>query len=385
VGNRTAAHLSTLHSYDAANRLLDDSNFTYTYDANGNLATKTGKTTGDLTRYTYDPENQLTRVEQLTVAGGATPVLNAHYRYDALGRRIGKEVTAGGSTTTTWFIYDNEDILLELDGNNNITARYTHGPGIDEPLIMEKAGASFFYHADGLGSITEITNQAGSVVQSYTYSSFGKTESQLDPTFIQPHTFTAREFDPETGLYHYRNRYYDPNAGRLLSEDRLHLSSVVGSPLKTVKNGIIPAGLLRNPGFQNRYNYVNQNPITRLDPFGLWYVDINISGGYWLGLTGGVMINDTGIYPYLGGGFVTPGVSGSITFSPSDPTTGWNVGLQGGYWGGGQVGYGFGQGGGFYWEGGFVTPGASLTTFYVFGPFKFRPDGPPPGPEDFCP
>lgn len=97
------------------------------------------------------------------------------------------------------------------------------------------------------------------------------------------------------------------------------------------------------------------------------------------------MINDTGIYPYLGGGFVTPVVSGSITFSPSDPTTGWNVALQGGYWGGGQVGYGFGQGGGFYWEGGVVSPGASLTAFYVFGPFKFRPDGPSPGPEDFCP
>ena len=44
----------------------------------------------------------------------------------------------------TRFIYDNEDILLELDGSNNIVARYTHGPGIDEPLVMEKAGASFF-------------------------------------------------------------------------------------------------------------------------------------------------------------------------------------------------------------------------------------------------
>lgn len=29
----------------------------------------------------------------------------------------------------TPYIYDNEDILLELDGSNNITARYTHGPG----------------------------------------------------------------------------------------------------------------------------------------------------------------------------------------------------------------------------------------------------------------
>ena len=46
---------------------------------------------------------------------------------------------------------------------------------------MEKAGASFFYHADGLGSITEITDSLGALKQSYTYSSFGKIDSQLDP------------------------------------------------------------------------------------------------------------------------------------------------------------------------------------------------------------
>src|SRR5207244_12900973 len=73
------------------------------------------------------------------------------------------------------YVYDNEDILLELDGSNNITARYTHGPGIDEPLVMEKNGQSFFYHADGLGSVTEISNQAGAVVQRYGYSSDRKS------------------------------------------------------------------------------------------------------------------------------------------------------------------------------------------------------------------
>ncbi len=143
------------------------------------------------------------------------------------------------------FIYDNEDILLELDGSNNITARYTHGPGIDGPLIMEKGGQSFFYHADGLGSITELTNQSGTVAQRYTYSSFGKIESQLDPNFIQPYTFTSREFDSETGLYFYRTRYYDPATGRFLQED-------------PVFNRLRP----------NLYSYVFDNPINLTDPSG---------------------------------------------------------------------------------------------------------------------
>lgn len=111
------------------------------------------------------------------------------------------------------------------------------------------------------------------------------------------------------------------------------------------------------------------NPVNRKDPLGLWYVDVNVSLGYWGGGTAGVLVNNSGVYPYAGGGIVSPPGGISVTWSPSDPTTGWNVGLQGGYWGGGQVGYGFGEGGGPFWEGGFVTPGGSLTGYYVWDPF----------------
>ncbi len=96
-----------------------------------------------------------------------SPTNTAHYKYDGLGRRVEKEVIAG-TTATTRYVYDNEDTMLELSGANVIVARYTHGPGIDEPLIMEKGGVSFFYHPEGLGSITELTNQFGTVAQRYT-------------------------------------------------------------------------------------------------------------------------------------------------------------------------------------------------------------------------
>jgi len=170
-----------------------------------------------------------------------------NYKYDGLGRRVEKEINDGVTTKVNRFIYDNEDILLELDGSNNITARYTHGPGIDEPLIMERSGVSFFYHVDGLGSVTEITDTLGAVKQQYTYSSFGKIESQLDPNFVQLYTFTSREFDPETGLYFYRARYYEASTARFLQQD--------------------PIGLA---GGINVYAYVNANPINSGDPFGLF-------------------------------------------------------------------------------------------------------------------
>ncbi|MCZ6624836.1 MAG: hypothetical protein O7B35_11505, partial [Deltaproteobacteria bacterium] len=236
VGNRVDSNQNGLSTFNDANQLEDAAAFNFSYDNNGNLIQKTDKSTLESTVFEYDAENKLIRVASLDKT--------VNYKYDGLGRRIEKEITETAVTTVTQYIYDQEDILLELDGSNNITARYTHGPGIDEPLIMEQGGVSFFYHADALGSVTEISDSAGAVLQSYTYSSFGKIESQVDPSFVQPYTFTAREFDPETGMYFYRARYYDAKLGRFLSED-------------PVFNG------------NEQYTYVNNNPLTLVDPMGL--------------------------------------------------------------------------------------------------------------------
>ena len=250
VGNRVDSNQNGLSTFNDANQLEGDANFTYQYDNNGNQIQKTDKITSAFTLYEYDAEDRLIRV----VRDDGSIV---NYKYDGLGRRIEKEV----DTVVTKYIYDNEDILLELDGSNNIIARYTHGPGIDEPLVMERGGASFFYHADGLTSITDLTDTAGTVAQAYTYSSFGKIESQLDPSFIQPYTFTAREFDPETGLYYYRARTYDPLVGRFLQED--------------------PIGFLG--GDVNFYSYVRNRPVVLADPDGTGPIGIAAGVGICVG------------------------------------------------------------------------------------------------------
>ena len=237
VGNRTTGGSVV----NAGNQLTADTTHSYQYDDNGNLTRKTLLATGNYTQYTYDAENRLTKVEEF-VAGNPTAAFTSTYRYDGLGRRI--EKVANGQTKR--YIYDGEDILLEYDGSNVLQARYTHGPGIDEPIAVTKGGSTFFYHQDGLGSVTDLTDSAGAAAKSYSYDAYGTLVEQTG-TVEQPYTYTGREFDAESGLYYYRSRLYDPSTGRFLQKD--------------------PIGFLG--GDSNFYSYVSNDPIGNADPNGL--------------------------------------------------------------------------------------------------------------------
>jgi RHS repeat-associated protein len=83
---------------------------------------------------------------------------------------------------------------------------------------MNRTGTIAFYHADGLGSITSITDSTGSALAAYTRNSFGMSLNSAG-SLVNPYRYTAREWDSETGLYYYRARYYDASIGRFITED----------------------------------------------------------------------------------------------------------------------------------------------------------------------
>jgi RHS repeat-associated protein len=87
-------------------------------------------------------------------------------------------------------------------------------------------------------------------VQRYEYNSFGEITYQQDPSFVQPYTYTGREYDTESGLYYYRARYYDAKIGRFITQD----------PFR---------GFFSNPQTLNPYPYVKNSPVTLIDPLGL--------------------------------------------------------------------------------------------------------------------
>ena len=162
------------------------------------------------------------------------------FKYDPFGRRIYKS----SSSATSVYAFDGDNLIEETNSTGSVVARYEDTQNIDEPLAMLRSSATSYFHADGLGSITSLSNSAGSIANTYTYDSFGKLTASTG-SLVNPFQYTARESDSETGLYYYRARYYDQNTGRFISED--------------------PDAFIAGINF---YEYVGNDSLDWVDPFG---------------------------------------------------------------------------------------------------------------------
>lgn len=180
-----------------------------------------------------------------------------------------------GDLNTTEFIYDQEDILAEVDEANQVVAGYLHGPGIDNVIAMVRDvngnrkfedSEIFYYTKDHLGSVKELTDKDGKVVQRYRYSAYGETKiekasPQTQHKLIENrYAFTGRELEDETGFYDYRARNLNPAMRIFLSPD--------------------PIGIKGGDG--NLYRYVSNNSLRFVDPLGLTQQDIDLAFKYVL-------------------------------------------------------------------------------------------------------
>jgi RHS repeat-associated protein len=217
------------------------------------------------------------------------------FKYDPFGRRIYKSSSSG----TSIFAYDGDNLVEETNSSGAAVARYEPTQNIDEPLAMLRSGATSYFHADGLGSITSLSSAAGSIANTYTYDSFGKLTASTG-SLVNPFLYTAHESDSETGLYYYRARYYDQIAGRFISED--------------------PARLLG--GSLNFYKYARNNPARLKDPLGLFTIGATINFNLQLGPitivgSAGVALDNHGNFgiTLAPGGGVGVGLNSSVTLS----------------------------------------------------------------------
>ncbi len=216
----------------------------YAYDAWGNLIEKRSGLT-KLQTFTYDCENRLVRSE--TMVNSQVHSVGK-YRYDSLGRRVGKTSEINGKTEYKQFLWQGLRMLREETPEQS--SLYIYEPGSYAPLarVDQNEGEAeqrlYYFHTDQIGTPLEMTDVDGQIVWQATYKAWGEVETLAVSEVEQNLRFQGQYFDDETALHYNTFRYYDPEVGRFITQD--------------------PIGLA---GGDNLYKYA-PNPTGWLDPLG---------------------------------------------------------------------------------------------------------------------
>jgi RHS repeat-associated protein len=249
VGNRLRRDDSlggqTNYNYDEQNRLLvaaGANRVTYAYDHNGNLTSWIADS-GDRADFGWNAENHPVQA-QTSLAGTVSSV---SYEYDDAGLRVAQTVNG----TETRFMFDTLQALPELieqyAPTGTVSVSYVHGRGI----ISQSRGAStLYYHADGLGSIRALTDDAGGVRDQYHYDAFGQVLTHQGAA-QNAYLFAGELFDQQLNQYYLRARSYDPTTGRFSSTDPF-------------------GGISASPATFHKYVYAENDPVNKIDPTGLF-------------------------------------------------------------------------------------------------------------------
>jgi RHS repeat-associated protein len=117
---------------------------------------------------------------------------------------------------TTDYLWDvNRSLPVVLDDGTN-----TYVYGLDLVSATDGSSDQTYYQYDGLGSTVALADDTGTITDTYSYDVFGAVRASTGST-PNPWLFTSEQYDPDSGLYYLRARYYDPGTGRFLGRDPL--------------------------------------------------------------------------------------------------------------------------------------------------------------------
>lgn len=217
--------------YNENNQLVKYNGKTVKYDADGNMIY--GPLNGEMADFKYDCRNRLVS------AGGTT------YAYDAENIRISKTV----DKIKTEYVIDITGSLTRVltASTDSKTTYYVYGIGL---ISQEDDSEILYYHFNNIGSTEAVTSLDGKIKEKFEYGPYGELTSENKCGIIFLYNGEYGVSTDENGLYYMRARYYNPEIKRFINQDVL-TGSIIDSPSL------------------NRYAYVEGNPISLADPFGL--------------------------------------------------------------------------------------------------------------------
>ena len=294
------------YTYDSKDQLIREDNsfatasYTWEYDANGNIKSKTvypfnTGTLGTATSsklYSYSGDKLTSYGGTAISYSGLNPT---NWRNASSLTWRGRQLisrTNGSSTTTyeyndeglrakkinggsvTRYVWDGDKLIREETPNYNVTFFYDG----DELIGFSVLGNNYYYGKDSFGVIRYIYNQNGSLYCTYAYDAWGNliTRTFTDQTntiagYINPILYKSYYYDSESGFYYLQSRYYDPIVGRFLNADDAAYLGVSG----TVSTW-------------NLFSYCENNPVMNKDSRGTVVSPAHIIGAIIGGIIGSI-------------------------------------------------------------------------------------------------
>ncbi|CAA6803997.1 MAG: Odd Oz/ten-m homolog 4 [uncultured Sulfurovum sp.] len=241
-GNRATAKVygkKSTASYTLDDQLEVYGNNTYRYDNDGYLSEKT--TPNGTTTYSYGTLGELKKV--------LTPTQTIEYLHNANNQRVAKKVN--GEIVEKYLWTNLTTLLVIYDKDDNLIQRFEYADN-RMPISMTQNNKKYYLHYDQVGTLKAVSDSSLKILKEISYDTYGNILKDTNPSFKVPFGFAGGLYDTDTQLTRFGYRDYDAYTGKWMAKDPIDFAG----------------------GDSNLYGYVLQDPVSGVDPSGLFLANL---------------------------------------------------------------------------------------------------------------